>query len=281
MIKDLREKIYSMSNSFLPLDVFYNDIRDNPIENYDKERAYKDIEIIADFIIDLQQQLEEKDNLIEFGREEIRKRNKRIDEIVERDKKLFDDKNKELEELKQQLENLKSKLREANRVKDKYKFLEEKNKEKREKDDKLLKETMASNSKLNLENTVLKQQLAEKQNAIDEINKEFVQSIHDWKTLCAEKDKEIERLKTKQKPIVMHSKEDYFKRCKFLEEENIKLQFAQKQLAITELEKMKIQLYDKIKIMNNEEHCYSQRVISWFVFCDQIDNQINDLKNKN
>ena len=154
MIKDLREKIYSMSNSFLPLDVFYNDIRDNPIENYDKERAYKDIEIIADFIIDLQQQLEEKD-------------------------------------------------------------------------------------------------------------------------------KEIERLKTKQKPIVMHSKEDYFKRCKFLEEENIKLQFAQKQLAITELEKMKIQLYDKIKIMNNEEHCYSQRVISWFVFCDQIDNRINDLKNKN
>ena len=51
----------------------------------------------------LKQQLEEKDNLIEFGREEIRKRNKRIDEIVERDKKLFDDKNKELEKLKQQL----------------------------------------------------------------------------------------------------------------------------------------------------------------------------------
>ena len=41
----------------------------------------------------------------------------------------------------------------------------------------------------------LKQQLAEKQKTIDEINKEFVQAIHDWKTLCAEKDKEIERLK--------------------------------------------------------------------------------------
>lgn len=54
-----------------------------------------------------------------------------------------------------------------------------------------------------------------------------------------EKDKEIERLKTKPKPIVMHSKEDYFKRCNFLEEENIKLQFAQTQLAIQELEKLK------------------------------------------
>lgn len=37
----------------------------------------------------------------------------------------------------------------------------------------------------------LKQQLAEKQNAIDEINKEFAQAIHDWKVLCVEKDKEI------------------------------------------------------------------------------------------
>ena len=41
----------------------------------------------------------------------------------------------------------------------------------------------------------LRRQLAEKQNTIDEINKEFVQAVHDWKTLCAEKDKEIERLK--------------------------------------------------------------------------------------
>ena len=58
--------------------------------------------------------------------------------------------------------------------------------------------------------------------------------------LIKEKDKEIEKLKTKQKPIVMHSKEDYFKRCNFLEEENVKLQFAQTQLAIQELEKVKI-----------------------------------------
>lgn len=41
----------------------------------------------------------------------------------------------------------------------------------------------------------LKQQLADKQNTIDEINKEFVQAVHDWKALCAEKDKEIETMK--------------------------------------------------------------------------------------
>lgn len=41
----------------------------------------------------------------------------------------------------------------------------------------------------------LKQQLAEKQNTIDKINKEFVQAVHDWKALCAKKDEEIERLK--------------------------------------------------------------------------------------
>mgnify|MGYP001580398658 CR=1 FL=1 len=41
----------------------------------------------------------------------------------------------------------------------------------------------------------MEHRLAEKQNTIDEINKEFVQAVHDWKALCAEKDKEIERLK--------------------------------------------------------------------------------------
>ena len=63
--KNLQNKIYLMSNSFLPLDMFFNDIRDNKAENYDKEMAYKDLEIIADFILDLQQQLDEKDKEIE------------------------------------------------------------------------------------------------------------------------------------------------------------------------------------------------------------------------
>ena len=127
----------------------------------------------------------------------------------------------------------------------------------------------------------IEHRLFEKQNTIDEINKEFVQAVHDWKALCAEKDKEIEKLKTKQKPIVMHSKEDYFKRCNFLEEENIKLQFAQTQLAIQELEKVKVSLKDRISMMKNEEHSYLQKVVTWHDICDQINNQIKELKGEN
>ena len=41
----------------------------------------------------------------------------------------------------------------------------------------------------------MEHRLTEKQNTIDEINREFVQAVHDWKTLCAEKDKEIETMK--------------------------------------------------------------------------------------
>lgn len=81
-----------------------------------------------------------------------------------------------IDQLKQQLEDLKSKLREANRVKNKNKFLEEKNKEKREKNDQRLKEIMTSNSKLNLENAVLKQQL-EEEKAENEILKEFADKL--------------------------------------------------------------------------------------------------------
>ena len=70
----------------------------------------------------------------------------------------------------------------------------------------------------------------------------YLGKIEELQRQLAEKDKEIEKLKTKQKPIVMHSKENYY----FLEEENIKLHFAQKQLAIQELEKVK-------QTLNNEE----------------------------
>ena len=71
MNNELREKIYSMSNSFLPLDTFYNDIDLNSAENYDKESAFKDLEIIANFILDLQKQLAEKDKEIETLKQEL------------------------------------------------------------------------------------------------------------------------------------------------------------------------------------------------------------------
>ena len=79
--------------------------------------------------------------------------------------------------------------------------------------------------------TNLKQQLAEKQNTIDEINKEFVQSIHDWKALCAEKDKEIEDM---DKDLVFNANE-----IKRLIQEKKRLKQNQTQLAIQELEKVK------------------------------------------
>ena len=65
MNNELREKIYSMSNSFLPLDRFYNDIVLNTAENYNKESTFKDLEIISNFILDLQKQLAEKDKEFE------------------------------------------------------------------------------------------------------------------------------------------------------------------------------------------------------------------------
>lgn len=89
----------------------------------------------------------------------------------------------QIDQLKQQLENLKSKLREANREKNKNKFFEEKNKEKREKDNKLLEETMASNSKLNLENIVLKQQLEEKDKEIANLQVLIIENKNDVKEM--------------------------------------------------------------------------------------------------
>lgn len=57
-----------------------------------------------------------------------------------------------------------------------------------------LKERMKVIEKQQNEIQQLKQQIAEMQNTIDEINREFVQAVHDWKTLCKKKDKEISKL---------------------------------------------------------------------------------------
>ena len=40
--EELQYKIYSISSSYMPLDVFFNDIEDNLAYNYNKEEAYKD-----------------------------------------------------------------------------------------------------------------------------------------------------------------------------------------------------------------------------------------------
>lgn len=90
---------------------------------------------------------------------------------------------------------------------------------------------------------------------------ELKNKIKDKDIVIEEKDKEIEKLKTKQKPIVMHSKENYY----FLEEENIKLHFAQKQLAIQELEKVKNKcngMYELWLDSNYKENMYNNEDIA-------------------
>ena len=129
--KNLQNKIYSMSNSFLPLDMFFNDIRDNKAKNFDKDGAYKDLDIIANFIIDLQGQLAKKD-----------------------------------------------------------------------------------------------QRIAELEKGLVELKEEIYQ----------------------------------------------------KQLAIQELEEVKVNLKDRISMMKNEEHSYLQKVVAWHDICDQINQQIKELK---
>lgn len=80
-------------------------------------------------------------------------------------------------------------------------------------------------------------QLAKTQNTINEINKEFVQAVHDWKTLCAEKDKEIESLKHKfnvEEPCLIRNYKDMLEQLKQ----------SQTQLAIQELAEVERLLYE-------------------------------------
>ena len=125
----------------------------------------------------------------------------------------------------------------------------------------------------------MEHQLAEKQNTIDEINKEFVQAVHDWKALCAEKDKEIEELK--QQYTILENENG--KLAKELIVKNYKK--AQKevsfgiQLAIQELEKVKDTLKHFCNIHNDEYYGVKSQVkgIEQDV-CDQINQQIKELK---
>lgn len=122
--------------------------------------------------------------------------------------------------------------------------------------------------------TQLKQQLTEKQNTIDEINKEFVQAVHDWKTLCAEKDKEIERLKNlselNNEVVINQGKEIFDLRVQVLQQKQ-----NQTQLAIQELEKVKSSLFSKaIQITGTGVDCVRLYEINKI-----IDQQIKELSN--
>ena len=110
--------------------------------------------------------------------------------------------------------------------------------------------------------TNLKEQLAEKQNTIDEINKEFEQAVHDWKALCAEKDKEIEMLK--------HTLNLYNLRHKGSVLPNVN------QLAIWELEKI-INIFEPYKNDNRDTILELNNNVS---FIDYIEQRIKELGGK-
>lgn len=59
---------------------------------------------------------------------------------------------------------------------------------------------------------------------------------------------------------------------------NAKLKQSQKQLAIQELEKVKVELKERIEIMIGENHCYPLKVVDWHTICDKINKHIENLK---
>lgn len=117
----------------------------------------------------------------------------------------------------------------------------------------------------------MEHQLAEKQKTIDEINKAFVQAVHDWKTLCAEKDEEIERLSHYNNKLAQGI---YWGNGEQFVDVVKKLKQNQTQLAIQELEKVKELVKDKsawqspFGLLKIQESDVEQI----------IDQQINDLR---
>lgn len=89
--------------------------------------------------------------------------------------------------------------------------------------------------------------LTEKQNAIDEINKEFAQAVHDWKVLCAEKDKKIELLNTMISTLPAHDKE-----IKEHELEKVKDFILENTMLETETAAVLTYIYQQIKELKGE-----------------------------
>lgn len=116
-------------------------------------------------------------------------------------------------------------------------------------------------------------ELEKKQNTIDEINKEFVQAVHDWKALCAKKDKEIERLLHYNNKLAQGI---YWGNGEQFVDVVKKLKQNQTQLAIQELEKVKEKIDCEMAI---REYDISEQTADVCVsIAEQIDQQIKELK---
>ena len=178
-------------------------------------------------------------------------------------------------------------------LQDKYRLAEEVEKLKKEliKKDKIIKDKetiykslLKTSHDSIMENEQLKQQLAEKEKTIDEINKEFVQAVKDWKSLVEQKEKEIEKI-TK---IVAYrddmDRSTTINGVKFTNEQIITLQnidyFADKHnqdkisFAVEKLKETKIYV-DNQHFMNARYKCEKKVYADIWNF---IDNQIEELK---
>lgn len=67
-IEKLRNRVYAISHSKFPLDMFFNDIELNKDTNYSKEMAYEDLKLITDEIYRLRE-LEKKPTFEEVKKE--------------------------------------------------------------------------------------------------------------------------------------------------------------------------------------------------------------------
>lgn len=93
--------------------------------------------------------------------------------------------------------------------------------------------------------------------------------IEEFKQQLVEKEKELAYM-TKQAKKFNNEAQKYY--------EDAYCNSFQNQKAIAELEKVKVNLKDRILMMSNEEHSYLQKVVAWYDICDQINNQIKELK---
>lgn len=112
-------------------------------------------------------------------------------------------------QLKQQLEESFTEEDVESLIEDRDKTIKFMQKELAEKDIRIeeLEGQFAYECECNMQLVDLQKQLEEKQKTIDEINREFVQAVHDWKALCAEKDKKIELLNAMISTLPEHDKE--------------------------------------------------------------------------
>ena len=140
----------------------------------------------------------------------------------------------------------------------------------------------------------LKQQIAEIQNSIEEISREFVQAVHDWKALCAEKDKEIEKLKQELEETNAgneHNKERIFeleellkyeKEDKIYIEKQLKQQLTKKVKTIEVLRDLQkyntTQLAEKQNVIDDINKKFVQAVHDWKILCKKKDKEIEKLR---